>query len=216
MRLFVTQNRKTILNSWMLTLYGTAPPPPPTCSTGTYFDTSSKQCQSCHSQCADTCTGPTPFDCHHCLNEIMLNECVDGCPAGTFANASHVCHLCDDECDSCSDSGPFHCKTCKHVAIISNNMTQCVNSCPPSFIDESGICKCALGSHVNENGVCVCDVGRYEDFHAICQLCHPECDNYGCAGPSSSHCLGGCRHAQFADDCVAACPNLAFQSFNKT
>ncbi|MBN3294444.1 PCSK5 convertase, partial [Polypterus senegalus] len=106
------------------------------CPNGTYEDSNSWRCESCHSSC-QTCNGPLARDCRVCpdgnmpiygqcpsvsckegqyLEGFFLDQegsCVEQCPPGFFANpASLLCEECAPNCETCQDSMD-NCLSCR-------------------------------------------------------------------------------------------------------
>lgn len=92
-------------------IYLKSPPGPSECvdicPDGTYPDSTSFQCENCHTNCK-ICNGPNPTNCLGCLTGKFLLKtgtdftCESQCPTGYFPDViNNLCSKCDVSCTEC-------------------------------------------------------------------------------------------------------------------
>ncbi|XP_078423427.1 proprotein convertase subtilisin/kexin type 5b isoform X2 [Cetorhinus maximus] len=158
------------------------------CEAGTYFNSLSRDCESCHISCA-TCAGPGQESCTQCAAGYYLEDwrCVLSCSLGYYIDqpsehGEKTCRRCDASCLTCTGQGERNCSTC-----------------PSGYNLEGGVC--VVGT--------VCKDGEYIDDAGNCLTCHFYCDK--CSGPSKDDCIT-CVAPRFFDDghCVINCSTDKF------
>nr|AXK69510.1 epidermal growth factor receptor 1b [Sinonovacula constricta] len=133
--------------------------------------------KACHSECDEHgCWGPGPAMCLQCRNMRVDHNmtCVRACSDISlhYQAEGNVCKQCDPQCaDGCSGSGPHNCTSCKKVAMVGHNSTECMEKCPLPLM--------------------------YPDENRTCAFCHPNCA-VGCSGPSVAVKIGGCDTCELA------------------
>ncbi|EGD73449.1 laminin alpha 5 chain [Salpingoeca rosetta] len=173
------------------------------CSANTYAD-DNLVCQQCHDECIG-CTGPTPAQCKQCRHVRSNGVCVAECPEGTYADGSGVCQPCSSECVAefgCTGPDATQCFRCDGVYDVSRDAVPyvCLSTCPPLY---HATRMTLLTEQPNAEVVVVEDA-------AVCQPCSTQCE-FGCDGPTTSDCVGGCVAASYNGRCVPACPTHTYR-----
>lgn len=113
------------------------------CSTGTFMDSSSRQCRKCQPQCQQ-CTAFSV--CNKCIDGFYLSgeSCVRSCAPGTYPNQEQgSCDACAVNCRTCYGPKPYQCLSC--YLGYSKDHSECVAACP---------------------------LHKYEDIYGSCDWCH--------------------------------------------
>jgi hypothetical protein len=158
-------------------------------------------CLSCHSQCAQGCSGPTNQNCtgtsRKCVAYEYREACIPDCPINTIGDPQlGTCVACHAEClGGCTGPRATDCLACANV----KDGYQCSARCS------------AL---------------KYPDENGVCQPCHSECVDV-CFGPQATQCCAAsgttndlgeytccetgscapnCRHVIVDVECLGACP----------
>ncbi|XP_078000404.1 epidermal growth factor receptor-like [Glandiceps talaboti] len=185
--------------------------------------TSSKECEYCHNECLQDCSGLGPNECEQCKNVQDGQYCMDRCPASKFPDANNICQQCHKNCDKpddgywCSGTGNFigkgGCRVCDPVELdVDDEMVACLppgSQCPEGFLEK-------FTEFTTEDGlinitVCQpCPDGYYPETKDTCALCHDECAK-GCHGKDAWQC-NECEHYRLQQDndtiiCVKECPS---------
>ncbi|ELP93094.1 hypothetical protein EIN_053390 [Entamoeba invadens IP1] len=164
------------------------------CSSGTYFDTTTKSCAKCFDSCA-LCTEAT--NCFQCSEKLLEkhagtaadpDKCVDIVHCSTGKN--------DDHCESC-DAGyrleGGNCVPCNSNCTLcykkDDGKTQCTK-CDEGFVLNKGECQtkdslnCEVGSVTY--GCLQCKTGYFFDSNLECAECSSDC---GSCVSEASNCL---------------------------
>ncbi|XP_053558467.1 proprotein convertase subtilisin/kexin type 5 isoform X2 [Bombina bombina] len=182
------------------------------CPDGYYTEEDERRCAPCHSSCK-TCTGRRSTHCLSCKEDWYLlgHSCVQNCVTGYYAdNSTRKCEKCHIKCETCFGPESSNCLSCYKNFFLMHSKTQCLNSCPESYYENSGqktcerchpTCKTCSGSgalYCNScfwnyqlfGGVCVseCLAGEFkikEDPDLQCDKCHDSCVECKGAGPQN-------------------------------
>jgi proprotein convertase subtilisin/kexin type 5 len=153
------------------------------CSLGSYLDSESNSCFSCHKSC-QTCSGGSNRSCLTCPDNVLFinGTCVDHCPIGYFQE--HLaCHKCDASCLECSGKGIHMC-----------------TKCAPKLEMVKGEC------------LVVCSESEYRHGNS-CSLCHPSCatcsDN---SSASCLSCYSPMLYHHVQKQCLPCCSDEQIQS----
>ncbi|ELP86333.1 hypothetical protein EIN_296330 [Entamoeba invadens IP1] len=157
------------------------------CNDGQYFNTQSKSCKSCFTNC-QLCT--EEFNCYQCANGTLLNkqitpskETPDKCEElshctleGTKGDHCELCKTgyrlqggncekCNDNCDVCykKDDGKSYCSVCSDT-----------------YVWVKGECKSATEIHCKKGsttyGCLECDDEYFLDSSFVCSQCDKTCN----------------------------------------
>ena len=119
--------------------------------------------QSCAADClgcvpgASTCTSCDPKGATPLLSD---GRCIEGCPTGTFEDASGACLACAGTCSSCEGPAATQCTACDPIGVN-------------AFLQDGA---CLLS----------CSAGYSADLYRVCHKCHADC--LTCSGPKASQC----------------------------
>ena len=81
----------------------------------------------------------------------LKNECMQNCPAGTYADSNKVCTPCHASCSSCSDAASTSCTACYPGHVLNKtdslNTGACIPECTGRYAEncEAGMCTAVLG-----------------------------------------------------------------------
>eukprot|EP00043_Microstomoeca_roanoka_P019769 m.229555 g.229555 ORF g.229555 m.229555 type:complete len:2216 (-) comp17054_c0_seq1:44-6691(-) len=211
------------------------------CPTGFYADATDTAtalggvCKACHPTCnpLQGCVGGRADQCNACANFIYQGQCVNTCPAFTYAD-NRVCRDCDVNClTGCTGAGADQCKRAANIVIptaealgcrsavdITNGVVSCVSACfLGKYRDSDGVCQACstlcpieLGcTGPSEAGCNSCGSTEYLLADRTCAACSTECSQVlgasGCLGPDPADCVA-CSRARFNGDCVDDCDSL--------
>jgi proprotein convertase subtilisin/kexin type 5 len=141
------------------------------------FPDSAKNCQTCNSECKNSCAGPAATDCDSCKNYFdRLLGCVARCPSGTYSDASNTCQPCHPECDSQGCTGPLqtNCLKCARITSVTTSTPTCVSACPAlSYLlnDTSSVQTQQAGTPVCLSCNAQCARGCQVGLWLVCVLC---------------------------------------------
>lgn len=191
------------------------------CSIGTYPDSSTKVCESCHTYC-NTCTGPSNIQCPQCASGYFqvqaTTTCLPStsCPAGTYPDTpTSTCKTCHPYCSTCTGASNTQCPLCATGYFQLQATTTCVlpSSCPTGTFPDTAtsvcqpcntMCSVCTGAANTQCSQCssgyflvpsttncvvasACPTSTYPDSSTnTCKPCNPFCSV--CTGPTTSEC----------------------------
>ena len=163
-----------------------------TCNLGFYPDSSTNQCEQCHSSC-EGCNVAGSTSCTSCKTPTYLQSltgpasCLTTCPNGKYPDStSNICQTCHSSCLSCSNSGSSSCTTCISGTYLQPFVATCLATCPSTYYPDTSDNKC--------------------------KQCDSSC--LTCSGPTNAHCLS-CGNGKYLlgtapSKCASDCTNGFF------
>ena len=148
-----------------------------------YTEVSTNTCRPCSSECLDSCTGSTAFNCNNCSGFTLrydngTTKCVATCNPDPsqqmmYDDMDGVCQSCSPVCSitgGCFGPAPSECNGCR-------NYTD--TGVPFPTLDGACVAACPTAYYNN------IDINR-------CNSCNADsCPNGPCSGPQPEDCLGG-------------------------
>ena len=137
-----------------------------TCPNGTYKNTTTHICTSCHSSCT-TCSAGTSTDCLTCTvplyYQTSTKQCVSTCNNGQYPapTPTPLCTACYSSCTTCSGGASNQCLSCSGTLYLNTGTSTCLSTCPN-------------GTYKNTS-------------NNVCTACDPTCTT--CSGGGASLCL---------------------------
>ncbi len=133
-----------------------------------------------------------------CTSGSCVGQCVDSCPADTFASGM-TCEACHVTCGTCTSSDSSGCLTCPsgrlQCAAGSSCAGQCVTTCPADTDAFGGVCYARVCGDGRRNSNEACDDGNLTDGDGCSASCALE-PKFGCEelpGSYTTTCLPAVR-----------------------
>jgi proprotein convertase subtilisin/kexin type 5 len=144
----------------------------------------------------EECVDCTEFNvkCKTCFKndggDVVCASCVD---TYYFDGSSQTCKGCDEQCETCTGTGPGSCIKCAETYAKDENTNLCGQTCPSAYyIKESericdtcnSACSECFGKQINK---CTsCNSGYFYKENG-CYSCKESCDE--CLAPSEQLCI---------------------------
>ncbi|XP_022122355.2 epidermal growth factor receptor isoform X1 [Pieris rapae] len=161
------------------------------------YQSGTKICKQCHSECLDGCSGPSRANCSKCKHVRDGPYCVAECPDSRYPSENGTCQPCHGNCfNGCT--GPENtvgiggCNSCKKAIIsVEATVESCLKEnepCPDGYYNEW------VGNVILLEG----------KVKVVCRKCHPlcrKCTGFGIHEQVCQVCNGFKRGDQCEDEC---------------